>query len=130
MWKCSNKHFILILPAINEVLLQLLQEKIKISKNITLICPESHQQYPKSLPLSACLLYCKEGLAKIKRILDGKKGVIIPGRCSHTSFIYEYYLSELLNCPIYSTLHAPTLFTEVKDIWNRHQVPTATYKVV
>lgn len=60
MWKFSNKHFVLIIPAINETLLEMFQEKIKHSnKNITLICPESHELYPKSLPVSACLLYSK-----------------------------------------------------------------------
>jgi hypothetical protein len=129
MWKCTHKHFVLVLPAVNEVLLQALQERVKLSKNITIICPESHEQYPKWLPLSACLLYSKEALCKLKAVLEGKKGVIIPGRRSQNSLAYEYYLSELLNCPIFSTLDCPTL-SDAKRMWTKHNIPTAAFRVL
>lgn len=66
----------------------MLQEKIKVNKNITLICPDSHQLYPKSLPLAACLLYSKDALSKIKKLIDGRKAIIIPGRKTSNKFLY------------------------------------------
>lgn len=131
MWKSSNKQFILIIPAINEFLLELYQSKIKLNKNITLICPESHELYPKSLPLSACLLYSKDALHKIRKILDGRKGIIIPGRqASNRYHQYEHHLSDLLNCPLFCTLNVAGSVGANKDIWVKHEISTAAYTTI
>lgn len=130
MWKSSNKQFILIIPAINQFLLELYQSKIKLNKNITLICPQSHGLYPKSLPLSACLLYSKDALHKIKKLLDGRKGIIIPGRQVINKHQYEEHLSDLLNCPLFSTLNLPGSIGANKDIWVKHDIPTAAYTII
>lgn len=39
MWKESSKHMILVIPTINSEILQIYQEKLKIKRSITLICP-------------------------------------------------------------------------------------------
>ena len=80
IWRNSEKHIVLILPAINENILSFIRERTKINKNVTIICPDTHDLYPKALPLAACLLYSNEAILKVKAILNGKKGIIIPGR--------------------------------------------------
>lgn len=42
IWSSSAKQIVIILPAINETLLKKFQQKMKMRKNITLICPDSH----------------------------------------------------------------------------------------
>lgn len=102
MWKESSKHMILVIPTINCEILQLYQEKLKIKRSITLICPEVHELFPANMSLAGCLLFSYEALNKIRQLIEGKKAVIIPGKFSSPK--YELLVSEYLKAPLMTCL--------------------------
>ena len=56
----------------------------------------------------------------MKRILDGRKGILVPGRQVSRRFLYEEYLSDLLNCPIFSRLGLVAGLGENKCVWEKY----------
>jgi hypothetical protein len=102
MWKESSKHMILVIPTVNSEILQIYQEKLKIKRSVTLICPEVHELFPLNMSLSGCLLFSYEALNKIKHLIEGKNAIIIPGKYSSPK--YELLISEFLRTPLMTSL--------------------------
>lgn len=44
--------------------------------------------------------------------------------------MYESYLSDLLNCPLLTTLSAPMKLGDIKELWNKYEIPTTNSVVI
>jgi hypothetical protein len=65
LWLPTKLPLVLVLPTVNETLLKLLQNRIKIRRPVTIITPEVHELFPKNLPLAAQVAFSYETLRKI-----------------------------------------------------------------
>jgi hypothetical protein len=130
IWRQNTSHTLLVLPAINENLLNIYKEKIKGCKNITIICPESHNLFPKTLPLSGCLFFSHDALCRVKELIVGKVAVIIPGRHYGSNSHYEYALSDYLNVPLHCSLKIENKLCGVKRLFKGRNITTPEYKVI
>ena len=77
---------ILVIPTINAKILELYQDKLKIKRSVTLICPEIHEIMPINMSLAGYLLFSYEALNKIKQLIAKKNAIIIPGRYSDPKY--------------------------------------------
>jgi hypothetical protein len=105
MWKNSTKHLVLILPTLNENIIKALQARLRVTRPLTIICPEVHETFPNNLSLAAQVLFSYESLKRIERAIDGRVAVLVPG-CdrSHSKMEHEMLLSEYLNVPLLCSL--------------------------
>lgn len=93
---------ILVIPTINSQILEIYQDKMKIKRSITLICPEFHELFPPNMSLAGSLLFSYDALNKIKQLIKGKNAVIIPGKFCQPK--YQLLISEFLRAPLVTSL--------------------------
>jgi hypothetical protein len=78
---------------------------LRVTRPLTIICPEVHETFPNNLSLAAQVLFSYETLRRIERAIDGRVAVLVPG-CDrgHSKMDYEMLLSEYLNVPLLCSL--------------------------
>lgn len=53
LWESSECPLILVLPSLNEILIKLIQSRLKLRRPVTIITPEIYSVFPPNLPLAA-----------------------------------------------------------------------------
>jgi hypothetical protein len=120
MWRNSSKHLVLVLPTLNENIVRMLQNRLRVSRSLTIICPELHEVFPNNLSLAAQVLFSYETLKRIEKAIDGRVAVLVPG-CdrSHSKMEHEMLLSEYLNVPLLCSLQVPNDSPAQKAFFHR-----------
>lgn len=102
LWKKTRTPLVLVLPTLNEHLLNLFQSKLKLTRPVTIITPEVYSAYPCQLSLAAQVYFSYQTLEKISRAITSKSAVLIGGTYSHSA--YELLISEYLGVPLLNSI--------------------------
>jgi hypothetical protein len=128
IWQESSKHMILVVPTINSEILQIYQEKLKIKRTVTIICPEVHPLFPVNMSLAANLLFSYEALNKIRKVIEGRKAIIVPGKYSDPK--YELLISEFLRAPLMTSLKPQKTIDWQKEIFLSSRLSVLPYSKI
>lgn len=128
LWKKTKTPLVLVLPTLNEHLLNLFQSKLKLTRPVTIITPEVYSTYPCQLSLAAQVYFSYQTLEKISRAVGSRSAVLIGGTYSHSA--YELLISEYLGVPLLSSTRNGSQFEEDKLFFQKASIPVPAFSLI